>query len=60
MFINQIVFDASRFTYAENTKFIFHPFMVNTTGLNSVKIDNKIFSINVHNWLVKGQGVILT
>lgn len=60
MFIERISFDVSRFMVARTARFNVQPFMANCSVRSSRLASGPVFTIDVRNWLVKGQGAILS
>jgi len=60
MYLNKIGFDATQLNYKDKTVFIFQPFFMNLSGIIQNPSQSSIFSLDVHNWVVKGQGAFLT
>ncbi len=60
IFIETLSIDASRFSGKAATHFICQPFIVANSTREPLTETNYIYTIEVHNWIVKGQGVIFS
>lgn len=61
MYLENLTFNATNFSMTPQTKFVFQPFVANFSELADEYYSTPAYhSIDIHNWIVKGQGVILT